>query len=56
MQNKKTTIAGYLVLVGALLNVAVAVLNEGDIGAAVTESLLPALAGVGLISARDGAH
>lgn len=54
MNNKKTTIAGFLTLGGAILSVVASVLTGGDIGAAVMNFLLPALAGVGLIGASDG--
>tara|TARA_R100001443_G_C3355370_1_gene177798 strand:+ start:1464 stop:1634 length:171 start_codon:yes stop_codon:yes gene_type:complete len=55
MENKKTTIAGFLTLGGALLSVVAAVLAGGDVGSAIMNGLLPALAGIGLIGARDGA-
>tara|TARA_R100000808_G_scaffold21055_1_gene45525 strand:+ start:742 stop:912 length:171 start_codon:yes stop_codon:yes gene_type:complete len=55
MENKKTTIAGFLTLGGALLTVVAAVLSGNDVGGAIMNGLLPALAGIGLIGARDGA-
>lgn len=54
MENKKTTTAGLLTLGGAVLTVVAAVLSGGDVGAAVINVLLPALAGLGLIGASDG--
>lgn len=54
MQNQKTTIAGFLTLGGAVLTVVAAVLAGGDVGSAIINVLLPALAGIGLIGASDG--
>lgn len=54
MENKKTTIAGFLTLGGAVLSVVAAVLAGGDVGSVIMNALLPALAGIGLIGARDG--
>ncbi len=53
MKNKRTTIAGYLLLVGAVSTAAAQVLSGGtpDFSA-----LLTALAGVGFIVASDGGH
>ena len=55
MENKKTTIAGLLTLAGALLSVVAAVLSGSDVAGAVMNGLLPALTGIGLIGAQDGA-
>ncbi len=54
MENKKTTIAGFLTLGGAVLTVVAAVLSGGDVGSSIINVLLPALAGIGLIGASDG--
>lgn len=54
MKNKKTTIAGFMTLGAAVLIVVSAFLTGGDIGEAVKTSLLPALAGAGLLGAGDG--
>ena len=54
MNNTKTTIAGFLTLAAAVFAVVAAVLGGGDIGSVLTQVLVPALAGVGLISASDG--
>ena len=55
MTNKKTSIAGFLLLAAAVLQVAAAFLSGGDIGGAIQNSLLPALSGAGLLVAADGA-
>jgi hypothetical protein len=54
MQNKKTTIAGILVLAASVLTVVATVINGGDIGSAIQTVFLPALAGSGLLMAGDG--
>ena len=54
MNEPKTTIAGFLTLGAAVLSVAAAVLSGNDISGVLTNIFVPALAGVGLISARDG--
>lgn len=54
MNEPKTTIAGFLTLAAAVLSVAAAVLTGGDIGSVLTNVFVPALAGIGLISASDG--
>ena len=54
MQNKKTTIAGYLTLAAGVLIVLSTFLSGGDIGAAIQTSLVPAIAGLGLLGASDG--
>jgi hypothetical protein len=56
MQNKKTTVAGYVVLAGAALTVVGIALQGGDVGSAFVQVLLPALTGAGLIAASDGGH
>ena len=56
MQNKKTTIAGYISLAAALLTAVATFLSGGDIGAVVQNSVIPAIAGLGLIAAKDGGH
>ena len=55
MENKKTTIAGFLTLAGALLSVVAAVLAGGDVGSSIMNGLLPELTGIGLSGAQDGA-
>ncbi len=54
MTNKRTTVSGFLVLGAAVLQVAAAFLTGGDVGGAIANALLPALAGIGLIGAADG--
>jgi hypothetical protein len=54
VKNKKTTAAGIIALVGAVCVVAVAFLSGGDVGEAITISLLPALTGLGFLGAGDG--
>ena len=58
MNNPKTTIAGYLTIAIAVLTVAVHILTAGfgSLGAADIGAVMAALAGVGLISAKDGSH
>jgi len=56
VKNKKTTVAGYMVLAASALNVLAAILGGGDASAAINDSLLPAIAGAGLVSAQDGGH
>ena len=55
VNNPKTTIAGYLVVVASLLMVIAHGLN-GSLGAADLTALVGAAGGVGLISAKDGGH
>ncbi|MEK6710589.1 MAG: hypothetical protein AABZ64_08415 [Nitrospinota bacterium] len=55
MQNPKTTLAGYLVLGASALSFAARLL-AGGLAAAALQDLLAALAGLGLISAKDGGH
>lgn len=54
MNDPKTTIAGFLTLGAAVLSVVAAVLTGGDIGTVLSQVFVPALAGIGLISASDG--
>ena len=54
MKNQKTTIAGVLSLAAAALTVAAAFLTGGDLMGAIQNALMPALAGIGLLSAADG--
>jgi hypothetical protein len=56
MKNKKTTVAGYVIVAAAVLKVIADYLTTGDIAVSINESLLPALAGAGLIGAQDGGH
>jgi hypothetical protein len=55
VNNPKTTIAGYMMLVASLLMVVAHGLN-GSLGAADFTALVGAAGGVGLISAKDGGH
>lgn len=55
MQNPKTTLPGYLVLGASALSFAARLLS-GGLDAGAIQDLLAALAGVGLISAKDGGH
>lgn len=55
MSNPKTTIAGYLVLAASLLTVMAKFLS-GAMGPEDWNLVVSALAGVGLIAARDGSH
>ena len=54
MKNKKTTVSGFLLLGGAVLYCVGVGIAGGDIGKAITEMLIPALAGLGLMGAGDG--
>ncbi len=56
LNNKKTTIVGYLALVGAVIAVVSAYLSGESIGDAIQNGLMPALAGLGFIGASDGGH
>lgn len=57
VQNPKTTVVGYLVLAGAVIKL-VTELVQGNFSAAVTDypTVMAALAGVGLVMAKDGGH
>lgn len=57
MSNKKTTIAGYISLAGAVLYLIASVLTGSGIDASVG-AVIAALGsgGIGLISASDGGH
>lgn len=55
MKNKKTTIAGYLLVGAGVLAVAAAFLGVGDVQTAIA-GLLGALGGTGLVGAADGGH
>lgn len=53
MQNPKTTIAGYILIVSSLLTL-VSHYITGDFSMLDLQNLMSALAGVGLIMAKDG--
>ena len=53
MKNKRTTIAGYLLLAGAVLTAGAQVLSGGTPDVA---AVLTALTGIGFIAASDGGH
>jgi hypothetical protein len=55
VNNKKTTIAGYLLVGAGALTVVAAFLGVGDPSAAIA-GLMAALGGAGLIGAQDGGH
>ncbi|MBI3126729.1 MAG: hypothetical protein HYZ11_03900 [Candidatus Tectomicrobia bacterium] len=55
MLNPKTTLPGYLILAASVLSFAAKIL-AGGVDAAAIQDILAALAGIGLISARDGGH
>lgn len=55
MLNPKTTVAGYLVLLGSVLTVAAHVLS-GNVSAADFGGIITALMGIGLINSKDGTH
>lgn len=55
MNHPKTTVTGYLVLGASLLSL-VAKAYGGGMDVMAIQDLLGALAGVGLVSASDGAH
>lgn len=55
MNNPKTTIAGYLVVAGAVLTVVAHVLT-GGLTQADFSAVMAALAGIGLVFAADGGH
>lgn len=54
MKNRKTTIAGCVALVAALLTVVSSWLTGGDVMAAIQASVVPAIAGLIGLSAADG--
>ena len=56
ISNKKTTLLGYLVLAGSVLTCVITLLQGGDVMACVTNMIVPALGGAGLIAASDGGH
>lgn len=55
MDNKKTTIAGYLILAASLATVVAHALT-GGLGAADFAAVISGLTGIGLIAAKDGGH
>ncbi len=55
MQNPKTTLAGYALIVATLLTL-LAHLMTGGLSASDVSSVVVALGGLGLISATDGGH
>lgn len=56
MNNPKTTTAGYLVLAAAVLVLVAHCLQGNCMGASDVTALMGALAGIGLIAAKDGGH
>ncbi|MFQ5913265.1 MAG: hypothetical protein ACE5JS_08790 [Nitrospinota bacterium] len=56
MVNKKTTIAGYLVVVGAAASFLAKVIKTGEIDPSLWQEIMAGAAGIGLIGARDGGH
>lgn len=54
MSNSKTTIAGYLVLAAVLFKVAAGLLTGGELPG--MGEIAAAIAGVGLIAAKDGGY
>jgi len=55
MQNKRTTILGYLTLGTAVLGFAIAFLGGADMETAL-KALALAIPGAGLVAASDGGH
>lgn len=55
MKNKKTTVAGYLLIAAGAATVVAALLGTGDIQTALA-GLMAALGGGGLVGAQDGGH
>lgn len=55
MENLKTSIPGWLLVVAGVLTVAATFMTGGDMEAAVA-GLMGALGGVGLIGAKDGSN
>lgn len=55
LQNRKTTILGYLLLAGAVIDFGMALLGQGDLNNAHAD-VVAALGGLGLINASDGGH
>ena len=53
MKNKRTTIAGYLLLVGAVATAAAQIMSGGTPDVA---AVLTALTGIGFIVSADGGH
>ena len=56
MQNKKTTIAGYLVIAGAVLYAVARFLQSGTVDGETVKAVFAAVAGSGLVMAQDGGH
>lgn len=56
MKNPKTTIAGYLVIAGAVLYGIARFLQTGNIDANTLNAVVAALAGTGLVAGADGGH
>jgi len=56
VNNKKTTLLGYLVLVGSVITCLITLLSGGDVMGCITNAIVPALGGAGLIAASDGGH
>ncbi len=55
LNNKRTTILGYVLLGGAILDFGTAMFAGGDLNSARAD-LMAAAAGLGLINASDGGH
>ena len=53
MNNPKTTILGWLVLIGAVINSAVGILDSDPTTNLDIAEIIAALAGLGLIAAKD---
>ena len=55
MQNPRTSISGYVLLAASVLTLVAHVLT-GQFGAGDITLVMSALAGIGLIAAKDGGH
>lgn len=56
MKNPRTTIAGYLVIAGALAYGVAHFLSTGTIDAETLKAVVTAVAGTGLVAGADGGH
>lgn len=56
LKNPKTTIAGYLVLLGSISTIAAHVMIGQGLSVQDLTALVTALAGVGLVLSSDGGH
>jgi hypothetical protein len=56
MKNPKTTIAGYMLIVGGVFTIIAHFLSNGSVSMADLNSLIVIIGGGGLVAASDGGH